>query len=349
MRLTLWMIGFATIWVLASVTGCGCTGTPQNENTAEQASEADAREKSAEQGSEGAGDSADAGEEGMRADQQATENPQEALLPDGSLTAKDLCHALGKSLCADVMRCCKDRGVRFVDEAACLQEFSSRCEQGTSPAMASALQAGQAVIDRSFVESCIQIQAKAAERCGIARGDEARPACGAVFQSTAKIGEACADGLGGIPCDGNQGVCFPDPLGTTCKAWGKEGDSCAAAPCAPHLFCFSSPANPIGSCEAPATEGKPCSFSAQCRAGFFCSEERCTAQRTEGSACQSSEECNEETACSPSTKQCIPRIALDQPCTFPEACGADLFCHPAENNTARCFPSICRDILSNTP
>jgi hypothetical protein len=345
MRLTLWMLGFAAIWMLASTTGCGCTGTPQNEKTAEQAVEKDATEKSAEQNIEGASDAS----EEQQPEQQATENPLGDLLPEGPISPKDLCRALGESLCTEVMRCCADRGIRFANQAACSQEFASLCEQGTSAALSSALQAGQAVIVRSLVESCIQLQAKAGERCGIADGNNARLVCGAVFQSTAKIGEACADGLGGIPCDGNQGVCFPDPLGTTCKAWGKEGDSCAAAPCAPHLFCFSSPTNPVGTCEAPATEGQMCSFSAQCRAGFFCLEQRCTAQRTEGSACQSSEECNEETACSPSTMQCIPRIALDQPCSFPAACSADLLCHPVEKNMARCVPSICRDFLSETP
>ena len=181
------------------------------------------------------------------------------------------------------------------------------------------------VLDLSFCGAC-----EAAQPTGGSCAGELRchpwAHCPRVVTDVAAIGEPCASGLGGLRCAGGAGVCFPEPTGTSCKAFGGEGSPCSAAPCGPGLLCMTSPDPAAPVCDAPRAIGEPCTADVHCAAGLACFAESCAPGLGEGESCTGPSECGAGLTCDPADESCAPGAAAGETCYTPSHCAEGLGC-----------------------
>lgn len=233
--------------------------------------------------------------------------------------AEELCESLVQGTCDWFLKCrsqtlsCEDAGPTRVVKA--------RCETTVA-----AIKAGRAEVDMSRAADCLRELEESAcvgppvtVRAMNTFGRDAN-ACSGLFVGTAPLDGDCysneifsSDGCGEGFCSGScPGKCRPfaelgDDCatiqcapgsycgGSVCKAYKKEGQSCAAdgAQCAPGLYCDEEQR-----CQSFAGQGESCETAAECQSGFVCAPEKeggsnvCTVPAKEGEPCWSDTSCN---------------------------------------------------------
>lgn len=271
------------------------------------------------------------------------------LLDGGAQTIAELCARQAALVCANVVSCCGSVLPAAADLVACKQGVSSACIKGGTKEEA-AITAGTAEIDPGGLAACEAVAAAAGQACRLGTSPTELETCSNVVFAKAPVGQDCAAGLGGARCAAGAGICFAEPTGVPCKAWGKAGEPCSQAPCGPGLLCILGvqPSDPA-LCSAPRKQGEPCPADAYCAAGLSCESKLCAPAGDVGAACGGKpSKCLPQLTCDPFSETCIPRRPVGGPCYLGGHCQLGLACHGVGAMGQVCLPGTPQD-GSDTP
>ena len=267
------------------------------------------------------------------------------VLLDGSAqTMAELCARQAALICANVVSCCASVLPVAADLAACKQGVSAACVKGGKKEEA-AIAAGTAEIDPLGLAACEVVGAAAGQACRLGTSAAELETCSNVVFAKAQVGQDCAAGLGGARCAAGAGICFAEPTGVPCKAWGKAGELCSKAPCAPGLLCILGvqPSDPAF-CSAPRKQGEACPADAYCAAGLSCESKVCALAGDVGAACGGKpSKCLPQLTCGPFSETCIPRRPVGGPCYLSGHCELGLACHGVGTMGQVCLPGTPQD------
>lgn len=238
----------------------------------------------------------------------------------------DTCERVAEAVCAPIFTCCMAEAVDFEDEAACRAALSEACVTQSGREVAG-LGRGEVVRREAEVTACVAAISEAGAQCTSYNTSAATSPCRGMFVSAANLGQACGEELGGMACAEDQGVCFPEPTGTTCKAYAAQGVACAVAPCAPGLLCMSGTRDPLDRvCDLPRGLGASCRAPVECEAELTCEAGACVARRSAGEACEKSVECAPGLFCEPMEETCRATLGDGEACYTPSTCADGLSC-----------------------
>lgn len=238
-----------------------------------------------------------------------------------------LCRRQAKIACSSVVGCCSADAPKAADRAACEAGLQAACIK-QSQREADAIAKAAAAIDAVALSACEAGALAAARACRVASKPDEIETCRANVMAKAAIGQACAPGFGGGRCAKNAGVCFAEPTGVVCKAWGKDGELCSAAPCAPGLLCISNAdVTKPAVCGAPRASGAACVTDRHCRSGLACFNNKCGAAIGVGSTCKGSgAKCLPDLMCDPLSSTCQKKRTRGGACYLQAHCAEGLAC-----------------------
>jgi len=238
------------------------------------------------------------------------------------LTGEAACARLGAAICAGVDACCDAVELPFRDGADCAAEAAAACVAMGASELA-AVATGAAAVDGEALVACELAWEAAAGSCRVPEAALQARHCRGVFVAAAPPGGACPDELGGLPCAGGDGLCFPEPSGVTCRTWAAAGQPCATAPCPPWRHCVPGDGGLV--CDAPRDIGGRCGAPVHCRPGLRCEQGVCAAGRAGGEGCRPFE-CGAGLVCDPFEERCGEGAREGDACISPLHCAEGLAC-----------------------
>lgn len=233
----------------------------------------------------------------------------------------ELCDLVAAAVCGPAALCCTDPA--RPDEGACRAALSAQC-RAAGAAEISAVNAGTAFISAADLGRCLDAYAEAGDSCRTLAAEARLGACRAIFQDPAPSGAVCESAVADLRCAGGEGLCFPEPKGTTCRIYATPGQPCAEAICPPWMHCISSGGALV--CDAPRDLGGACEADVHCRDGLRCLNEVCAPGIPAGHTCDKSFDCAAGLVCDPLSQQCAPGAVADAPCLSPLQCAGGLSC-----------------------
>ncbi|MCB9730839.1 MAG: hypothetical protein H6746_20375 [Deltaproteobacteria bacterium] len=239
----------------------------------------------------------------------------------GATTAAQVCAQVAEALCEPASVCCASTPGGSGD--ACRASVRGQCEDAAT-AEETALAAGQAFVSQPALTECLAAYEAAGGECRVVDSATQSGVCRSIFQDAAKAGEPCESGVGDLRCAGGEGICFPEPTGTTCRLYAAPGQACAEAPCPPWLLCL--PASGGLVCDAPRDVGGACTADVHCAPGLRCQDGLCAPGIAQGEACKKSFDCAEALVCDPLTERCAPGVASGGECLSLVQCADGLAC-----------------------
>ncbi len=185
---------------------------------------------------------------------------------------------------------------------------------------------GTVTVLASDLERCLETHRSAGRECRTIDAFENQRLCGGLFKDAATLGQVCAAGLGGLHCALGEGLCFPEPNGTTCRKWAEPGQACGEAPCPPWLLCLPGEGDGELVCGQPRDLGGRCEADVHCKTEHRCDGGRCVAGLASGESCRRWFDCGAGLTCDPFEETCFAGTPDGEACLTATQCADGRVC-----------------------
>jgi hypothetical protein len=232
----------------------------------------------------------------------------------GSVTPEDACHRHATALCAKLSQCASLVAVQYGTAPDCVTAMQSDCLRGFAASQGWTAAKQAACTDAVSSGTCDVIY-------------HSPTAC--QHTGSGAAGSAC---LSDVDCTEGSS-CYAQTGAKTacgvCTKVAKEGESCAAAPCAEGLRC-----NTTGTCYVPAKAGEGCFAGKLCGFPLVCGQtgDPCHAPKPLGATCGPTvDDCDQLNGvhCNPASHTCTATLiatTLGDHCGYDSTNGNNTFC-----------------------